>query len=65
MWGCADGKKNKIKNKKLSLIIKHECGHSVSLGTDPPLANQNSAIFSFAQTLKNFNKSPQADKKPW
>ena len=40
--------------------------HSVSLGTDPPLANHNPAIFSVPpQGTEKLNKSPpQADKKP-
>ena len=38
--------------------------YSVSLGTDPPLANHNPAIFSVPPGTEKLNKFPQADKKP-
>ena len=41
--------------------IKHKRDRSISLGTDPPLANHNPAT-SVPPGTGNRNKSPQADK---
>ena len=38
--------------------------HSVSLGTDPPLANHNPVIFSVPQALKNLKSSLKLIKSP-
>ena len=37
--------------------------YSISLGTDPSLANHNSAIFSVPLGTEKRNKAPQAIKK--
>ena len=37
--------------------------YSISLGTDPSLANHNPAIFSVPSGTEKHNKSPQAIKK--
>ena len=39
--------------------------HSISLSTDPSLANHNPAISFVPPGTNNLNKSLQADKKPW
>ena len=38
--------------------------HSVSLGTDPALANYNTAIFLLSQASKNLTSSPRQTKSP-
>ena len=38
--------------------------HSVSLGTDPPLANTIQQFFSVPQTLKNLAIPPRSTKSP-